>query len=258
MKPKISMIALGVADLARSLAFYRGLGLQAQDYKEGEDHAMFAMEGAWLFLYPRAALAEDAGVSAEGSGFTGVTLAHNAASKSAVDAVFAEALAAGGREIKRPQDVFWGGYSGYFADPDGHLPGKSPSTRSPTSPEAAASGHQPLGAGGLAAHVFRAAEQLAVEPDALEPVVQAKAVGEADAAMDLGGGAGDKAADFAQVGLGVGGGERRLGGKGVERVSGVPHQRAAGFEFGRHLGQQMLDRLKRADQPAELLTFNLA
>ncbi len=123
MKPKISMIALGVADLARSLAFYRGLGLQAQDYKEGEDHAMFAMEGAWLFLYPRAALAEDAGVSADGSGFTGVTLAHNAASKEAQStAVFAEALAAEElQEIKRPQDVFWGGYSGYFADPDGHL-----------------------------------------------------------------------------------------------------------------------------------------
>ena len=116
------MVALGVADIDRSIVFYRdGLGLPLYDHNEGQDHAMFALEGAWLFLYPREALAEDAGVPSQGSGFRGVTLAHNASSKADVDAVFAEALAAGAQPVKSPQDVFWGGYSGYFADPDGHL-----------------------------------------------------------------------------------------------------------------------------------------
>lgn len=72
-------------------------------------------------LYPRDALAEDATVSAEGSGFSGVAVAHNAPSKAAVDSVFAEAVAAGATAVKQPQDVFWGGYSGYFADPEGNL-----------------------------------------------------------------------------------------------------------------------------------------
>ncbi len=122
MKPKIAMIALGVADIARSIGFYRdGLGLPLYDHQAGQDHAMFALEGTWLFLYPRQALAEDAGVSHVGEGFRAVTLAHNAGSKAEVDAAFAQALAAGAKAVKQPQDVFWGGYSGYFADPDGHL-----------------------------------------------------------------------------------------------------------------------------------------
>jgi uncharacterized glyoxalase superfamily protein PhnB len=82
---------------------------------------MFRLEGTWLGLYPREALADDAQVSARGSGFSGVCLAHNAPSKAQVDAVFAQMVAAGATAVKTPQDVFWGGYSGYVADPDGHL-----------------------------------------------------------------------------------------------------------------------------------------
>ncbi|HEV2364946.1 MAG TPA: VOC family protein [Caulobacteraceae bacterium] len=98
MKPKISLITLGVRDLDASLAFYRdGLGLPTHNYQDGEPMIFFALEGTWLGLYPRVSLAEDAQVSAEGSGFSGVSLSHNAPSPEAVDAVFAEALAAARR-----------------------------------------------------------------------------------------------------------------------------------------------------------------
>jgi hypothetical protein len=121
MKPKISIVTLGVRDFAKSLAFYRALGFTAVNYKEGEEHVMFALDGTWLSLYPRDKLAEDATVPDDGRGFSGVTLAHNVKSRTDADAVFAHAVAAGARPVKKPQDVFWGGYSGYFADPDGHL-----------------------------------------------------------------------------------------------------------------------------------------
>ena len=122
MKPKIGLVTLGVADLGRSLAFYRdGLGLPTHDYDPEAGVVFFRLEGAWLAIFPREELAEDAGLPEEGSGFRGITLAHNEPSKAGVDAVFAEALAAGAVLVKAPEDVFWGGYSGYFADPDGHL-----------------------------------------------------------------------------------------------------------------------------------------
>jgi catechol 2,3-dioxygenase-like lactoylglutathione lyase family enzyme len=122
MKPKISLITLGVADFARSLAFYRdGLGFPTHNHKPGDDMVFFRMEGSWLALYPRDKLAADAGMPAAGTGFSGFTLAHNVASKAEADAIFALAIAAGARPVKQPQDAFWGGYSGYFADPDGHL-----------------------------------------------------------------------------------------------------------------------------------------
>ena len=122
MKPKIGLITLGVADLARSLAFYRdGLGLPTHDYKEDQGVVFFAMEGTFLAIFPREELAKDAGLPDDGRGFSGITMAHNEPSKEGVDAVFAEALAAGARSVKAPEEVFWGGYSGYFADPDGHL-----------------------------------------------------------------------------------------------------------------------------------------
>lgn len=122
MKPKISLVSLGVRDFAKSLAFYRdGLGFAAHNYQEGEDHVMFRLEGSWLSLYPRDKLAEDATVPDDGQGFSGVTLAHNVKSTAEADAVFAHAISIGARPVKAPQDVFWGGYSGYFADPDGYL-----------------------------------------------------------------------------------------------------------------------------------------
>ena len=122
MKPKISLLTLGVSDLQLSLRFYQdGLGFKTHNYKDGDGVVFFEMEGTWLALYPKGELAADAQVSPAGSGFAGFTLAHNVSSKEEVDQVFALATAAGAVEMKRPQDVFWGGYSGYFADPDGYL-----------------------------------------------------------------------------------------------------------------------------------------
>jgi len=122
MKPKISLITLATRDLERMIVFYRdGLGFPAHNYTPGDDMVMFRLEGTWLGLFPRDELAKDATISVEGSGFSGVALAHNAPSKEEVDQVFAQALAAGATSVKKPEDVFWGGYSGYFADPEGNL-----------------------------------------------------------------------------------------------------------------------------------------
>lgn len=122
MDPKITLVTLGVENAEESVRFYRdGLGLPIQDRETGSDAAFFELEGTWLSLYPRDSLAEDATVPAEGSGFAWVTLAHNVQTEDEVEAVLAEASDAGGRIVKRAQDTFWGGYSGYFADPDGHL-----------------------------------------------------------------------------------------------------------------------------------------
>ena len=121
MEPRISIITLGVADLPRSVGFYRdGLGLPLLD-ENTESIAFFKCRGTWLALYPREALAADVGISTEGSGFSGVTLAHNVSSKEEVDALLEVAVAAGATLVKPAQDVFWGGYSGYFADPEGYL-----------------------------------------------------------------------------------------------------------------------------------------
>jgi catechol 2,3-dioxygenase-like lactoylglutathione lyase family enzyme len=123
VKPKIGLITLGVADLARSLAFYRdGLGLPTENYDPKQDVVFFRLEGNQLLaIWPREELAKDAGVPAEGSGFGGFSLAHNVPDKESVERVFAEAIAAGAKPLKQPGDVFWGGYTAYFADPDGHL-----------------------------------------------------------------------------------------------------------------------------------------
>jgi len=122
MKPKIGIITLGVSDFEKSLRFYRdGLGFPTHNYKEGEDIAFFKLEGSWLAIYPWRKLADDANSSPEGSGFRGVTLAHNVKTKEEVDQVIRLAASAGAKVVKQPLDVFWGGYSGYFADPDGHL-----------------------------------------------------------------------------------------------------------------------------------------
>jgi uncharacterized protein len=120
MEPRISIITLGVSDLERSVKFYRdGLGLPT-DYKGSGDIAFFQLAGTWLALYPSDALAEDACLPAEHSRFGGITLAHNVPDKTTADTVIAQALAAGATLLKPAADTFWGGYSGYFADPDGH------------------------------------------------------------------------------------------------------------------------------------------
>jgi catechol 2,3-dioxygenase-like lactoylglutathione lyase family enzyme len=121
MKAKIGLITLGVRDLAQSLVFYRdGLGWPTHKYNPDADVVFFALEGSWLALYPRDKLAEDAGVP-DGHGFGGITLAHNEPSPEDVDRAYAKAIGAGARAVKTPQKSFWGGYSGYFADPDGYL-----------------------------------------------------------------------------------------------------------------------------------------
>jgi catechol 2,3-dioxygenase-like lactoylglutathione lyase family enzyme len=120
MKPRISMIALAVADLERSVAFYEdGLGLPRM--ASPPQVAFFNLDGTWLGLSERDVLAADATVSPAGSGYAGFNLAHNVADKSEVDAVLEQAEAAGATIVKPAQDASWGGYHGYFADPDGQL-----------------------------------------------------------------------------------------------------------------------------------------
>jgi uncharacterized protein len=120
MKPRMSMITLGVSDLKRSIDFYEvGLGLPKMQ-SPGEV-AFFTLNGTWLGLYSKEALAKDATVSAGGSGFRGVTISHNVSTKAEVDSVLKQAVSAGARLVKPAQEVSWGGYSGYFSDPDGHL-----------------------------------------------------------------------------------------------------------------------------------------
>lgn len=119
MSLHVSLITLGVEDLARAAAFYEAIGaILAQ--AEGNVR-FYQLSGVVLSLYPRNLLAEDAQVAPEGSGFAGVTLACNLASSEEVDTFLAQAVEAGARLVKPGQKVFWGGYSGYFADPDGHL-----------------------------------------------------------------------------------------------------------------------------------------
>ena len=121
MEPRLTLVTLGVANLERARKFYvDGLGLPMRP--ESQESVVFiGLQGMWLSLYSREALAEDAKVSAEGSGFRGITLAHNVRSKAEVDALLIQAESAGAKIIKPAQEVFWGGYSGYFSDPDGHL-----------------------------------------------------------------------------------------------------------------------------------------
>ncbi len=120
MRPSVSVVILGVGDFQRARRFYKdGLGWPIAFEKDCI--AFFRLSGVVLALYPREALAKDATVSAEGSGFSGVTLAHNVASEREADEVMATVERLGARIVKPAQKVFWGGYSGYFADPDGHL-----------------------------------------------------------------------------------------------------------------------------------------
>ena len=120
MEARISLITLGVSDLDRARRFYAErlkLPLQPESTPEV---AFFGLHGLWLGLYPRAALAADARLDPAGSGFGGITLAHNVRTREDVFAVLAEAMAAGGRILKPAGNTDWGGFSGYFSDPDGH------------------------------------------------------------------------------------------------------------------------------------------
>lgn len=124
MEPRISLITLGVGDLQRSLRFYRdGLGLPTT-WTGDKGVVFFQTQGTRLALYPLDELAKDAGDAFVGQAkakFAGITLAHNVRERSDVDRVLARAEAAGGKIEKPAQDTFWGGYAGYFSDPDGHL-----------------------------------------------------------------------------------------------------------------------------------------
>ena len=120
MRQRLSVVTLGVRDIARARQFYEnGLGWHC-DFGQ-DDVAMYQSGGMVFALYEWPKLAEDAGVAEEGTGFRGVTLAHNARSKEDVRAVLEEARAAGATIMIEPRDTFWGGYGAYFADPDGHL-----------------------------------------------------------------------------------------------------------------------------------------
>ena len=117
---RVTLITLGVADLASARAFYARLGWSEHgDSQPGI--AFFQLHGAVLALFGRDALAEDQGRKGAALGTGAVTLAQNFATEAEVDAAFAAALAAGGTALKPPEKVFWGGYSGYWADPDGHV-----------------------------------------------------------------------------------------------------------------------------------------
>ncbi|XGW00110.1 MAG: VOC family protein [Leptolyngbya sp. BL-A-14] len=121
MQQRLSLVTLGVQDLSRSLQFYRdGLGWKPSSASQDEV-AFFQLGGVVLSLYARTSLAEDATVDPAGTGFSGITLAYNTKSKEEVDAVLQLVEQLGERIVKPAQDVFWGGYSGYFVDPDGHL-----------------------------------------------------------------------------------------------------------------------------------------
>jgi catechol 2,3-dioxygenase-like lactoylglutathione lyase family enzyme len=120
MDCRVTVVTLGVADLERSRHFYEN-GLGWRPAKGSDDNIVFFSAGAViLVLYPRDRLAEDAELVPSGGGFGGVTISQNVGSPAEVDAALAHAVAAGGTLLKKARTVFWGGYSGYFADPDGH------------------------------------------------------------------------------------------------------------------------------------------
>jgi len=120
VRQKISLFTFGVSNLHKSVAFYTSLGWPKSSYSTG-DLVVFSMGNTVLCLYPRKALAEDARVDPAGSGFSGVTVSFLAKSTAEVDEVMAEAQRLGAEIAKPAQKTFWGGYSGYFKDPDGYL-----------------------------------------------------------------------------------------------------------------------------------------
>ena len=120
MEQRLSLVTLGVRDLDRSRAFYERLGW-VRGLRAAEGVAFFQAGGMVLALWSRAALAADAGLTDDGSGFAGITLSHNVREREGVDSVLAEALAAGARPLRPARDTEWGGRAGHFADPDGFV-----------------------------------------------------------------------------------------------------------------------------------------
>lgn len=127
MKPRITVITIGVNDLEESLHFYRdGLGFPTEgiigkEFEYGAVVFIQLQDNLRLALWPRKSIAHDAGISITPASSTEMTLGHNVSSKAEVDAVMDQAKSAGAVIIKAAHDTFWGGYSGYFQDPDGHL-----------------------------------------------------------------------------------------------------------------------------------------
>jgi catechol 2,3-dioxygenase-like lactoylglutathione lyase family enzyme len=120
MEQRVSIITLGVADLERSRAFYERLGWR-RSMSSTDGTVFFQAGGMALALYPCHELAKDANVAADGRGFGGITLAYNTRTRAEVDSVLKESVAAGAKIVKPAEEAFWGGYSGYFSDPDGFL-----------------------------------------------------------------------------------------------------------------------------------------
>jgi len=121
MEQRLSLVTLGVADLARSTAFYEALGWQ-RGFRAAQGVTFFQLGGIVLSLWSEQSLAEDAGVpDRTDRGFRGIALAHNVRSRAEVDTVVAAVEEAGGAVSKAPEEKVWGGYGAYVADPDGHL-----------------------------------------------------------------------------------------------------------------------------------------
>ncbi|HCE57614.1 MAG TPA: glyoxalase [Prolixibacteraceae bacterium] len=121
MEQRMTLITLGVADLQVSASFYGNILGWKRSPMSSENIVFFELNGIFLSLYNREALADDATVDAAGSGFKGFTLAHNLGSEAEVDNLINELRSKGVTIVKEPQKVFWGGYSSYFADPDDNL-----------------------------------------------------------------------------------------------------------------------------------------
>ena len=120
MEPRLSFVTLGVRDLPRATRFYsETLGLTPR--QSLPEVTFYELGRTWLALFPRHLLAADAGVPDDGRGFAGFALAHNVGSPAAVDELLASVAAGGGRLVKPGQKTDWGGYAGYFQDPDGHV-----------------------------------------------------------------------------------------------------------------------------------------
>jgi catechol 2,3-dioxygenase-like lactoylglutathione lyase family enzyme len=120
MEQRITLVTLGVDDLAKSTAFFERLGWR-RSVKQAEGAAFFQCGGVAFGLFARDALAKDAGIALPSATTGGFSIAYNVREKAEVEAVLAEAQAAGATIVKPAQDVFWGGYHGYFSDLDGHL-----------------------------------------------------------------------------------------------------------------------------------------